>query len=142
MPNPTLQLSGFTFAELFNSDGLNRLDQAFLTQLKEKNSIIHEKLLVYRQSAPTFTDSETSELLIDCAKILEEFLARLFKIDEAVALSQIQTTSHNPIAIFKKYFVLRRAKKELAKVDTFPSLSELNSWFTTDLATAPLKSPD
>lgn len=140
--HPTLNLKGFTYLELFHSEGLNRLDQAFLALLKEQNPDLYENLITYRQEKKSFTGLEISELLISCASILENFLAALFNIEEAVAISKARTTSFNPISIFKKYFVLRKAKKAFNKVDTFPHFTELNVWLESELKKAPIKSPD
>jgi NADPH-dependent glutamate synthase beta subunit-like oxidoreductase/NAD(P)H-flavin reductase len=140
--HPALELQNFTFTELFNSAGLNRLDQTFLTYLLEQNPALHSQLLAYREDKNKLTSLETSELLISCATLLETFLASLFSIQEAVAISQAKTTSHNPIAAFKKYFVLRRAKKEATKVETFPPFAELNTWLEAALEKAPLKTED
>src|SRR5689334_16200358 len=126
MPHPELKLQGVHFNELFHSEGLNRLDQQFLDYLKNQSPDSHEQLLIYRSASKKFTTLETSELLITCAKILEIFLASLFQIQERLAISQAQTISFNPISTFKKYFILRRAKKEIAKVASFPSFTELN----------------
>lgn len=141
-PHSALRLKDFTFPELFHSAGLARLDQAFLALLQKTEPAWHAKLLAYRAASSPIVDLETSELLIHCAIILEQFLADLFGIEEAVAISQLQTISHNPIAVFKKYFILRRAKKELAKVNNFPEFAELNAWLKTELAQAALTSDD
>lgn len=140
--SPTLHLNGFTFPELFQPDGLNRLDHEFLVYLQNQDVNLHEKLLQYRGETSDFTQLETSELLISCAIILEQFLASLFNIEEAVAISRVLTTSHNPISTFKKYFVLRRAKKELTRAESFPHFYELNEWLETQLGQASLKSDD
>lgn len=140
--HPELRLNGFTFNELFHSTGLQRLDEAFLAQLKEKNAELHEKLIAYRHELTNFTTLEISELLIQCAPVLEDFLAHLFDIEEAIAISQVRTTAHNPIAAFKKYFVLRRAKKELNRAGLFPNFMELNQWLSTELQKASLQSDD
>ena len=137
-----LCLNGFTFSELFHADGLNRLDQAFLGYVKEQNPDFYTKLLVYRTESQPLTSLETSELLISCASILEDFLASLFQIEEAVGISKAKTTSQNPISTFKKYFVLRRAKKELSKASALPSFTILNEWLITELKKAPLKAAD
>lgn len=140
--HPELQLKGFTFNELFHSTGLSRLDNAFLTQLKDQHPDLHAKLLAYRNPDVKLSGQETSELLISCATVLEDFLARLFNIEEAVAISQAKTTALNPISTFKKYFILRRAKKELAKIESFPPFEQLNAWLETALKQASLKSKD
>lgn len=137
-----LRLKGFQFAELFHSEGLHRLDESFLTSLKQHDLNLHEKLLAYRSENNPLSTTETSELLISCANHLEKFLVQLFDIEEAAAIQQAKTVSNNPISVFKKYFVLRRAKKDLAKVDTFPSFKELSDWLDTELKSAPLASDD
>lgn len=139
---PALQLKGFTFAELLHSEGLNRLDQTFLAHLQAKNADLHDLLLAYREETKAFTPLEISELLIACATILEDFLADFFDIEEAVAMAKVATTSFNPISVFKKYFVLRRAKKELSKAASLPPFAELNKWLEEKLVEAPLKSND
>ena len=139
---PVLQLHGFTFPELFHSDGLNRLDQTFLAFLKQKNPDLHAKLLVYRTPNNSLTQLETSELLITCGTILETFIAELFGIEEAVAISQATTTALNPLSTFKKYFVLRRAKKEVTRAQTFPDFAVLDDWLADELKKAPLQAND
>lgn len=142
MNQATLILQGFTYPELFTPAGLARLDESFLTALKKTNADWHSKLLEYRQRTDLTTTPEISELLINCATVLEPFLARLFDIEEAVAAANALTTSQNPIATFKKYFVLRRAKKELSKASEFASIDELNNWLAAELQKTPLKAND
>lgn len=142
MPTPTLQLQDFEFSELLHSEGLNRLDQTFLTALEQKNANLHEKLLKYRENPEFFTAVEISDLLIHWAKFLETFLASLFQIEEALAISQCKTTANNPISTFKKYFVLRRAKKELSRAATFEGFEALSQWLNEALKRAPIQSED
>ncbi len=142
MPQPTLQLQGFTFAELFTADGIKRLDEAFLSELLLSNPDEHAALLAYRTGTHSATPLAISELLLACSPPLETFLAKLFDIEEAAAVAQAKTLSDNPVSVFKKYFVLRRAKKQLAQAHTLPAFSELDRWLTDALATAPLKTAD
>jgi NADPH-dependent glutamate synthase beta subunit-like oxidoreductase/NAD(P)H-flavin reductase len=142
MPNPTLNLNGFTFAELFHATGLERLDQQFLAQLQQTNPALQENLLAYRRETKPFNAIAISELLIACAPILENFLIHLFDIEEAAAQAQALTTANNPISVFKKYFVLRRAKKQLLNTENLPSFHEVNDWLTTELTRTPLQTPD
>src|SRR3990167_6556452 len=136
----TLKLNGFTFAELFHAEGLHRLDQTFLAYLNNKNPALLEQLKAYRQhSQPGI---EQSEMLIATARVLENFLAELFHIEDEVAVSEALTTSFNPISIFKKYFVLKRAKKEVNKAAGFPAFVELNEWLQHALTSAPVKTKD
>jgi len=139
MPNPSLRLAGFTFAELFHSEGLQRLDQTFLTTLDEK---LREPLLTYREGSREFSTLEISELLLAAASALEHFLIKLFDIEEASALAEAKTLSHNPVAAFKKFFVLRRAKKRLSNAAELPSFAKLDEWLMTELNKFPLQTHD
>lgn len=136
----TLKLNGFTFAELFHAEGLHRLDQTFLAYLNRKDPSLLEQLTSYRQhSTPGIAQSE---MLIAVARILEDFLAELFHIEDELEASGALTTSFNPISIFKKYFVLKRAKKEVNKAGSFPAFAELNQWLQSALTNAPVKAKD
>ncbi len=140
--NPDLQLKGFTFAELFYAEGLERLDGNFLSSLAKEHPDWHANLLTYRLGTSTLSPIETSELLINCAVFLEQFLASFFTIEEALAISQVKTTSLNPLSVFKKYFVLRRAKKEINKIDKMPPFSELQIWLKDALNNMGLQTDD
>src|SRR5690242_13341091 len=115
-----LKLNGFTFQELFSARGLLQLDTIFLNELSAFDLSLAEQLKQYRKDASVFTKLEISELLITAAKFLEKFLANLFDIQEALLVSQIKTIEHNPLSIFKKYYILRRAKKELTRAHELP----------------------
>jgi NADPH-dependent glutamate synthase beta subunit-like oxidoreductase/NAD(P)H-flavin reductase len=142
MSNSALKLNGYDFADLFRAESLARLDQDFLAELNATHPQLHANLRAYRENSEKFSPIDTSELLITLARILEEFLARLFNIEEAVALAQVKTVSNNPVSVFKKYYVLRRAKKLLIKADTLPSFETLDNWLQNELKQAPLKADD
>lgn len=141
MPKPQLQLRGFTFEELFTAEGLHKLDQQFLTELQKNHPDIYTDLLAYRNEH-AFTPLQVSELLLKVAPLLEQFLITLFNIEEAVAIADAKTIANNPIAAFKKFFVLRKAKKQLLNTEHLPSFSKLNDWLTKELLKAPLQTSD
>lgn len=145
MAHPALNLKGFSFTELFRAEGLHKLDNAFMEKLRQFNPALHENLIAYRQETHTFTALDISELLLAVAVVLEDFLAELFDIEEAVGLAQAKTLANNPVSAFKKFFVLRRAKKQLlnkrAAVET-GTFATINHWLTEQLKKAPLKTQD
>ncbi len=134
---PSLNLTDFSYRELFHAEGLRRLDTEFLKQLPPS---LRTHLLAYREHA--LAEQDISELLIQCAQQLEAFISELFNIEEETALTQARTLAQNPISAFKKYFVLRRAKKNLVNSDSLPSFAELNAWLSTALQNAPLHTAD
>lgn len=137
-----LDLNGISYADLFHAEGLRKLDESFLTELSTAHPELHSELLTYRNNTSTLEAKDLSEILIQCARFLEGFIARLFNIEEAVAISRAKTTSNNPLAIFKKYFVLRRAKKDARKAQDLPPFAELSDWLWHQLDNAGMKSDD
>jgi len=121
---------GFTFSELFQVETLVQLDQQFLKLLHDQDASLHQKLLAYRQNEQVFSAIEISELLIACAPILEDFIESLFGISEAVKAVYHQTRQHQPIFEFKKWFVLRWARRRLKKQETLESFAVLDAWLT------------
>lgn len=136
----TLVLNNCRYESLFKSDGLKALDDRFLSVLKNTQPEWHHALLTYREHG--LPPLQESELLIRVATLLETFIADLFQIEDALAQQNALTLSENPIAAFKKYYVLKRAKKEINKVDSYPSFTELNTQLQTALSNAALKTDD
>src|SRR5438105_3290590 len=113
MSNTELKLNnGYRFAQLFERETLERLDADYLARLRARDAGLHDKLLRYRTSdGQAFTRVEISELLLACAPPLEELIAELFGIQDAVARKRAATLAHDPIFVFKHDFVLKRARR-------------------------------
>lgn len=135
-------LHGYSFTELLSAAGLQRLDAHFLNELAQFNSTWHQQLISHRENPKAFSPIELSDILINCATFLESFLSDFFDIEEALAMAQAKTLAQNPVSAFKKYFVLRRAKKELTRVDTLASFDELDAWLDQTLASASIQADD
>lgn len=128
----------FTFADLFQGDTLNTLDQQFLERLNHHDPSLHSRLLDYRQHSHTWPATHISELLLACAPVLEEFLAELFRIQLALENSRQQTYSHQAVFEFKKWVVLRRAKRRLKGEKLLESFAELDTWLSATLEKLPV----
>jgi NADPH-dependent glutamate synthase beta subunit-like oxidoreductase/NAD(P)H-flavin reductase len=98
---------GIRFSDLYEREGLARVDRAFLAFLGEASARLRERLLAARSRPPAGKDE--SDLLVALAPHVEDFLARLFGIErEARALAE----RHNelaPLYSVKRLFVQRRA---------------------------------
>src|SRR5438445_11480904 len=97
---------GIRFGDLYEREGLVRLDQAFLRFLGEADTALHDRLLAARQNPPI---KDESDLLVALAPHVEDFLPQLFGIEaQARALAE----KHNelaPLYSVKRQFVQRRA---------------------------------
>src|SRR5215472_16900653 len=98
---------GVAFPDLYEREGLIRLDRAFVAYLADAERALCERLTAARAQPPA--GSAESELLIALAPHFEDFIAKLFGIErEAQALAE----KHNelaPLYSVKRQFVQRRA---------------------------------
>ena len=133
---------GFSFAELRAQSGLERLDQLYLERLRTHDTALHDRLLAYRQNAGGLAPTDTSELLLACAPLLDEIVAEVFGIQPELEARRQQTLAHDPVFHFKKEFVLKRARRRLAKKEAFENFAELDAWLAQALAQAGLNDPD
>ncbi|MEA3194334.1 MAG: hypothetical protein QOD26_2667 [Betaproteobacteria bacterium] len=135
---------GLRFNDLYERAGLLRIDAAFLNFLGEADGALRDKVIAARKTPPP--GREESDLLVALAPHVEDFIARLFGIeDEARALA----ARHNelaPLYSVKRLFVQRRAlhkvKPEDASPDAFDFSTELDfaqrvsAWLKDEAANA------
>lgn len=137
----TLKLKGFSFQQLHTAEGLHKLDEAFLAYLRQTDELLHGQLLNYRHHDTPFSPEQISELIVDGGPILEAFLAELFTIEDAVGRLQAATLVDDPIFAFKKYFVLREAKRQMKKAMPL-DFNKLNQWIKDKITENKLKNDD
>ena len=77
---------GIAFPDLYEREGLIKVDRAFLAFLAEADRSLAEKLAEFRNSPPT--GRAESDLLVALAPHVEDFIGKLFGIErEALALA-------------------------------------------------------
>src|ERR1700687_5179854 len=106
---------GIPFPDLYERAGLIRLDRAFVAFLAQTDRALADKLAAARATPPAA--AAESELLIALAPHVEDFIAKLFRIEaEAQALAE----KHNelaPLYSVKRQFVQRRALHKVKPED-------------------------
>ncbi len=119
---------GIIFSELYSREGAVKLDGFFVQELLLSDVELHNRL-VSRADVSSVAEKDYSQLLIDLAPHVEDFLGELFNIKkEIIALAE---THHAlaPIYACKRLFVQRRA----AKVTGAAELSEPDYSFVSEL---------
>src|SRR3954467_4455980 len=119
---------GLHFNDLYEREGLLRVDRAFLGFLAEIDAALRDRLVAARAKLPA--GKEESELLVALAPHVEDFIAKLFGIEaEARALAG-RHHELAPLYSVKRLFVQRRAlhkvKPEDARPDGFAFSTELD----------------
>ena len=108
--NIQLSLSfGFSFEDLYDRDALVRLDAAFLSQLREAAPALHDRLLAAREDPGSLAAKQSSELIIEIAPYLDDFIGRLFGISAELHALQTRHNELAPLYFVKRQFVQRKA---------------------------------
>ncbi len=99
------------FEDLYCRDGLVRLDAAFIGHLGEADVELHNRLMAARRAPAGLDRAAESELLLDLAPHLEDFIGALFGIGAELRALQARHDALAPLYSVKRLFVQRRAVK-------------------------------
>jgi NADPH-dependent glutamate synthase beta subunit-like oxidoreductase/NAD(P)H-flavin reductase len=103
---------GLRFADLYRRDGLARLDGAFVDALKTRSADLHNRLMAGRATPDQVAGKAESELIVELAPVLEDFIAELFNIGTEMKTLQSRHEALAPLYTAKRLFVQRRAAKK------------------------------
>ncbi|CAN5905026.1 hypothetical protein BH11PSE3_BH11PSE3_17550 [soil metagenome] len=106
MTSPSLNY-GLGFPDLYDREGLVRLDAAFADWLKGAHVEAHARLMAARLAPDALADKDESNLLIELARPLEDFVASLFGVSHEAAALRGRHTRLAPIYDCKRLFVQR-----------------------------------
>jgi hypothetical protein len=109
MPNSeTLSLKfGLLFDDLYRREGLVRLDAAFVDYLRATDAALCARLTAARADFPV--RKQQSELLVDLAPHVEDFIGDLFGISAAVRALQAKHDALAPVYALKRKFIQKKA---------------------------------
>lgn len=102
-------LFGIRFEDFFSLSGLIKLDQNFLSYLSQQDFKLYAKYVHYRSEALESDTLVTSELLIEVAKYLDDFLAEVFCIEAENRALKKQHLKFNAIYECRRKFIQRYA---------------------------------
>ena len=109
------------FDELYDHKGLRRLDAAFLEFLGGADAVLLERLESARANTDSIGRKDESQLLMEIAVHLDDFLARLFSIERDVKALSDTHTALAPLHRCKRQFIQRKAttKYKLPAAEAF-----------------------
>src|SRR5918911_915771 len=108
---------GLAFLDLYDRDGLIRLDRAFVAHLAATDAELHNRLMAGRADPAALDRKAESDLLVDLAPHIEDFLGDLFGIAGEIRELQARHDELAPLFSVKRLFVQRRAVKEIKEAD-------------------------
>jgi hypothetical protein len=120
--------SGLSFGELYEHDGLERLDALFLERLGATCPELKDALAAARADPNALAPKQESELLLALAPHVEAFLAWLFGIQQEAAALTARHLELNVLYGVKRNFVQRKAmhkyKADAAQALEGPALAQ------------------
>ncbi len=120
MASPSLS-HGLGFTDLYDREGLVRLDAAFVDWLKESHVEAHARLMAARANPDALADKDESNLLIEVARPLEDFLGALFGVAAEAAELRGRHSKLAPVFDCKRLFVQRYVTRTI-KADAAAAL--------------------
>jgi NADPH-dependent glutamate synthase beta subunit-like oxidoreductase/NAD(P)H-flavin reductase len=105
--------SGLSLEDLYETDGLQRLDVLFLEHLSAGQPELVDRLLAARGNPPPVTTKAESELLLDLSPHVDAFIAWLFGIEDTVRPFAARHLELAPLYSVKRHFVQRRAMQKI-----------------------------
>src|SRR5258708_9653381 len=102
---------GLDFAELYDGGGLIKLDRAFVAHLGTGDAALHERLMAARADPDVLDKKAESDLIVELAPHVEDFLGGLFGIEAEIRELQARHDALAPLYSVKRLFVQRRAAK-------------------------------
>ncbi len=102
------------FSDLYDRDGLARIDAAFLAELARADAPLAGRLTEARASPPADGRDE-ADLLMEVGPHLDRFVGRLFGIEAELAALAASQEALAPLFVCKRQFVQRRAAKALTQ---------------------------
>src|SRR3954453_13502197 len=118
---------GIRFDDLYEREGLARVDAAFLEFLGEGDAALRDRLVAARANQPAA--KEESDVLIAAAPHVEDFIGQLFDIKAEAQALAVKHHHLAPLYSVKRLFVQRRAMHKVKPADARPDGFQ----FTTEL---------
>lgn len=105
------------FADLYQRTGLLKLDHAFLDFLKDSDPDLYTRLDHARSHSDSLNAKDESNLLIEIAPLLDDFISKLFCIETEVQALSAHHHELAPLYFCKRQFVLRKAMNKVSDED-------------------------
>lgn len=108
----TLKLAfNLGFNDLYQRDGLVKLDAAFIQELAASNADVHNRFVSARAGEGELSEKDASNLLIEVAPYAEDFIAKLFGVERELGALKARHDELANIYTCKRLFVQRQAAK-------------------------------
>ncbi len=102
---------GLVFRDLYDREGLVRLDHAFCEALRRHDAPLFNRLMGARTAPGDLSEKEHSDLLVDLGPFVEDFIGDLFRVAGDLDRQRATIRHLDPVYRCKLVFVRRRAAR-------------------------------
>jgi len=132
---------GLSFEDLYRREGLVRLDAKFRQHLQAVNAPLLQRLVAVRENPSSLDRKQQSDLIVEIAPHVEDFIGELFGISGALRTLQTKHHSLAPIYALKRRFVQKKAisgvsKDQASAINGLAVAAELEALFNEPLTEA------
>ncbi len=106
-----LGIQGFTFLDLHKPERLADLHRAFLASLHERDAALHDRWARHADGTARLRGPAESTLLIEVSRHVSAFVARLFRVEGAVAARRQALTDRLSVYRVRDRFVKKVVKR-------------------------------
>ncbi|HZQ54576.1 MAG TPA: FAD-dependent oxidoreductase [Bryobacteraceae bacterium] len=129
---------GLSFTDLYDRDGIVKLDSVFLNYLREGAPELCTRLEEARSNPPAPHTRQGSELILELAPYVEDFIAKLFGIESELLALQSRHSELAPLFSVKRRFVQRKAltgytAERASEIDGFTVAADLEAFLEEPL---------
>ena len=113
-----------SFSDLYEREGLIKLNQKFEDFLAQKDAKIAADFSALKNNIAGFSDLQKSEILINISRILEEFLSLIFNIEKENLDLKKRHQNLQELILVRRDFIQRNiAKKFTSAPEGFDGIS-------------------
>src|SRR5579862_8250878 len=129
---------GFSFDDLYRQAGLARLDAVFLEHLQSADVALLQKLTGARANPAALSRKEQSDLIVELAPHVEDFIGELFAISGDIRKLMVHHDTSAALHSLKRRFVQKKAisgvtKEQASAINGLAIAAELESLFNEPL---------
>ena len=132
---------GLSFEDLYRREGLVRLDAKFRQHLQAVNAPLLQRLVAARENLAALDRKQQSDLIVELAPHVEDFIGELFGISADLRALQAKHHGLAPIYALKRRFVQKKAisgvsKEHASAINGLAVAAELEALFNEPLTEA------
>ncbi|MBI2394652.1 MAG: FAD-dependent oxidoreductase [Deltaproteobacteria bacterium] len=122
MDRPRLDLDfGLTYRDLFDPAALARLDETFREVLRAADAPLSARFEAYRERPASLSGPPESQLLVEVGRHVDAFVAKLFKVEAALARYRTAADDERAVMRLKKDLWRKRGQKLVGTVGDRPA---------------------